>query len=113
MHELKHACICARTEGAFEIGCIDMCPLGGSNFLGLLMEGQHMSGANDVSLLLSSADLLEYGDYEDHHDTSVTQMLVPRSHQEDATLVLNNLLREYDKTLRPDIGGESGSSWCV
>uniref|UniRef100_A0A3Q3W122 Uncharacterized protein n=1 Tax=Mola mola TaxID=94237 RepID=A0A3Q3W122_MOLML len=54
------------------------------------------------------ADLLEYGDYEDHHDMTVNQMLVPRSHQEDATLVLNNLLREYDKTLRPDIGGKSG-----
>ena len=34
-------------------------------------------------------------------------MLVPRSHQEDATLILNNLLKEYDKTLRPDIGGET------
>lgn len=33
-------------------------------------------------------------------------MLVPRTHQEDATLILNNLLKEYDKTLRPDIGGE-------
>uniref|UniRef100_H2LI03 Gamma-aminobutyric acid type A receptor subunit gamma3 n=1 Tax=Oryzias latipes TaxID=8090 RepID=H2LI03_ORYLA len=38
------------------------------------------------------------------HDSTVSQMLVPRSHQEDATLILNNLLREYDKTLRPDIG---------
>ncbi|XP_014867242.1 PREDICTED: gamma-aminobutyric acid receptor subunit gamma-3-like, partial [Poecilia mexicana] len=51
------------------------------------------------------SDLLEYGDdEEDLHDTTVNQMLVPRSHQEDATLILNNLLREYDKTLRPDIG---------
>uniref|UniRef100_A0A3B3YBA2 Uncharacterized protein n=1 Tax=Poecilia mexicana TaxID=48701 RepID=A0A3B3YBA2_9TELE len=56
-----------------------------------------------------SSDLLEYGDdEEDLHDTTVNQMLVPRSHQEDATLILNNLLREYDKTLRPDIGGKSG-----
>uniref|UniRef100_A0A665U686 Gamma-aminobutyric acid receptor subunit gamma-3-like n=1 Tax=Echeneis naucrates TaxID=173247 RepID=A0A665U686_ECHNA len=53
-----------------------------------------------------SSDLLEYGDDdEDQHDTTVNQMLVPRSHQEDATLILNNLLKEYDKTLRPDIGG--------
>uniref|UniRef100_A0A8C7WWU2 Gamma-aminobutyric acid type A receptor subunit gamma3 n=1 Tax=Oryzias sinensis TaxID=183150 RepID=A0A8C7WWU2_9TELE len=52
-----------------------------------------------------SCDLLEYGDDdEDLHDSTVSQMLVPRSHQEDATLILNNLLREYDKTLRPDIG---------
>lgn len=53
-------------------------------------------------------DLLDYADYEDHHDATVNQMLIPRSHQEDATIVLNNLLKEYDKTLRPDIGGEAG-----
>lgn len=51
--------------------------------------------------------MLGYGDdYEDHHDAHVSQMLVPRTHQEDATIILNNLLKEYDKTLRPDIGGE-------
>lgn len=56
-----------------------------------------------------SSDLLKYGDDdEDHHDTTVNQMLVPRSHQEDATLILNNLLKEYDKTLRPDIGSKIG-----
>lgn len=55
-----------------------------------------------------SSDLREYGDDdEDHQDTTVNQMLVPRSHQEDATLILNNLLKEYDKTLRPDIGGKN------
>uniref|UniRef100_A0A665U6L8 Gamma-aminobutyric acid receptor subunit gamma-3-like n=1 Tax=Echeneis naucrates TaxID=173247 RepID=A0A665U6L8_ECHNA len=59
-----------------------------------------------VILFLLLSDLLEYGDDdEDQHDTTVNQMLVPRSHQEDATLILNNLLKEYDKTLRPDIGG--------
>lgn len=58
--------------------------------------------------ILPSCDLLEYGDdYEDHHDSAVNQLLVPRSHQEDATLILNNLLKEYDKTLRPDIGGKA------
>lgn len=58
----------------------------------------------------SSCDLLDYGaDDEDPNDTTVNQMLVPRSHQEDATLILNNLLKEYDKTLRPDIGGKAGS----
>ncbi|TNN31572.1 Gamma-aminobutyric acid receptor subunit gamma-3 [Liparis tanakae] len=52
------------------------------------------------------SDPLEYGaDDEDPNDTSVNQLLVPRSHQEDATRILNNLLKEYDKTLRPDIGG--------
>lgn len=57
-----------------------------------------------------SSDLLEYGaDDEDPNDTTVNQMLVPRSHQEEATRILNSLLEEYDKTLRPDIGGEGGS----
>uniref|UniRef100_A0A3Q3LFP4 Gamma-aminobutyric acid type A receptor subunit gamma3 n=1 Tax=Mastacembelus armatus TaxID=205130 RepID=A0A3Q3LFP4_9TELE len=54
--------------------------------------------------MTNACDLLEYGDDEDQHDTTVNQMLVPRSYQEDATLILNNLLKEYDKTLRPDIG---------
>lgn len=68
----------------------------------------HTHTSNTFPFLpFSSCDLLEYGDdYEDHHDTHVNQMLVPRSHQEDATVILNNLLKEYDKTLRPDIGGE-------
>lgn len=61
-----------------------------------------------VPFTVCRCDLLDYGDYEDRHDTTVNQMLVPRSHQEDATIVLNNLLKEYDKTLRPDIGGKAG-----
>lgn len=39
----------------------------------------------------------------------MNQMLAPktpRSHQSDATQILNNLLKEYDKKLRPDIGGK-------
>ncbi|XP_062302985.1 gamma-aminobutyric acid receptor subunit gamma-3-like isoform X2 [Osmerus eperlanus] len=31
-------------------------------------------------------------------------MLAPKDHQADATHILNNLLQEYDRTLRPDIG---------
>ncbi|KAM6945506.1 gamma-aminobutyric acid receptor subunit gamma-3-like [Aplochiton taeniatus] len=42
-------------------------------------------------------------DYEDQ-DVSVNQVLVPKNHQADATQILNNLLKDYDKTLRPDIG---------
>lgn len=61
-----------------------------------------------VPSTVSRCDLLDYGDYEDHHDATINQRLVPRSHQEDATIVLNNLLKEYDKTLRPDIGGKAG-----
>uniref|UniRef100_A0A672FWL1 Gamma-aminobutyric acid type A receptor subunit gamma3 n=1 Tax=Salarias fasciatus TaxID=181472 RepID=A0A672FWL1_SALFA len=43
----------------------------------------------------------------DHlHDAHGSQRLAPKTHQADATRILNNLLREYDKTLRPDIGGK-------
>uniref|UniRef100_A0A674D3B6 Gamma-aminobutyric acid type A receptor subunit gamma3 n=1 Tax=Salmo trutta TaxID=8032 RepID=A0A674D3B6_SALTR len=41
------------------------------------------------------------GDYE---DTTVNQMLAPKNHQAEATRILNHLLKDYDKTLRPDIG---------
>lgn len=34
-------------------------------------------------------------------------MLAPKSQETDATEILNNLLKEYDKKLRPDIGGNS------
>ena len=33
-------------------------------------------------------------------------VLAPRSQDTDVTLILNKLLREYDKKLRPDIGSE-------
>uniref|UniRef100_A0A672YET8 Gamma-aminobutyric acid type A receptor gamma3 subunit n=1 Tax=Sphaeramia orbicularis TaxID=375764 RepID=A0A672YET8_9TELE len=68
----------------------------------------HLYRKNPTPSSDPSSDQLEYGDDdEDQHDTTVNQMLVPRSHQEDATLILNNLLKEYDKTLRPDIGGKT------
>lgn len=43
---------------------------------------------------------------EDYEDVTVNQMLAPKSQETDATEILNNLLKEYDKKLRPDIGGE-------
>lgn len=46
---------------------------------------------------------------EEYDDVTVNQMLAPRTHETDATQILNNLLKEYDKKLRPDIGGE----WLV
>lgn len=48
---------------------------------------------------------LEYD--EDYEDVTVNQMLAPKSQETDATEILNNLLKEYDKKLRPDIGGNS------
>uniref|UniRef100_A0A8C6TBE5 Gamma-aminobutyric acid type A receptor gamma3 subunit n=1 Tax=Neogobius melanostomus TaxID=47308 RepID=A0A8C6TBE5_9GOBI len=53
-------------------------------------------------LLCDNCLTLEYN--EDYEDVTVNQMLAPRSLQSDATEILNNLLKEYDKKLRPDIG---------
>ncbi|XP_036159776.1 gamma-aminobutyric acid receptor subunit gamma-3 [Myotis myotis] len=43
---------------------------------------------------------------EDQEDTASNQkwVLAPKSQDTDVTLILNKLLREYDKKLRPDIG---------
>ncbi|XP_034438922.1 gamma-aminobutyric acid receptor subunit gamma-3 isoform X3 [Hippoglossus hippoglossus] len=54
-----------------------------------------------LSLLHTCSLTLEYEDYE---DVTVNQRLAPRSQETDATEILNNLLKEYDKKLRPDIG---------
>uniref|UniRef100_A0A4W5JUT8 Gamma-aminobutyric acid type A receptor subunit gamma3 n=1 Tax=Hucho hucho TaxID=62062 RepID=A0A4W5JUT8_9TELE len=55
-----------------------------------------------VQRVRSDPDPRDYdGDYE---DTTVNQMLAPKNYQAEATLILNNLLKDYDKTLRPDIG---------
>lgn len=43
---------------------------------------------------------------EDYEDVTVNQMLAPKSQDTDTTKILNKLLKEYDKTLRPDIGGK-------
>ncbi|XP_058885456.1 gamma-aminobutyric acid receptor subunit gamma-3-like isoform X1 [Acipenser ruthenus] len=43
-------------------------------------------------------------DEEEYDDVTVNQMLAPKAHEADATQILNNLLKEYDKKLRPDIG---------
>ncbi|XP_012695998.1 gamma-aminobutyric acid receptor subunit gamma-3-like [Clupea harengus] len=43
---------------------------------------------------------------EEYEDVTVKQMLAPRSQETDTTLILNNLLKDYDKKLRPDIGGK-------
>ncbi|KAI7808224.1 putative gamma-aminobutyric acid receptor subunit gamma-3, partial [Triplophysa rosa] len=47
---------------------------------------------------------------DEYDDVTVNQMLAPKTHETDATQILNNLLKEYDKKLRPDIGGGSTSS---
>ncbi|KAJ6667484.1 hypothetical protein lerEdw1_016605 [Lerista edwardsae] len=43
---------------------------------------------------------------DDFEDSTANQKWVmsPKTHDTDVTLLLNKLLREYDKKLRPDIG---------
>lgn len=53
---------------------------------------------------------IEYEE-EEYEDVIVNQMLVPKSQDTDTTDILNNLLKEYDKKLRPDIGGNCFSSF--
>ncbi|KAJ0065231.1 hypothetical protein NL108_006570 [Boleophthalmus pectinirostris] len=50
---------------------------------------------------------------EDYEDVTVNQMLAPRSQQSDATEILNHLLKEYDKKLRPDIGAVHIALCCL
>ncbi|KAF6727895.1 Gamma-aminobutyric acid receptor subunit gamma-3 [Oryzias melastigma] len=56
-----------------------------------------------LSVLYPCSHTAEYSE-EDYDDTTVKQMLAPRSQETDTTEILNNLLKEYDKKLRPDIG---------
>uniref|UniRef100_A0A3B5LJR4 Neurotransmitter-gated ion-channel ligand-binding domain-containing protein n=1 Tax=Xiphophorus couchianus TaxID=32473 RepID=A0A3B5LJR4_9TELE len=55
-----------------------------------------------LSFPLSSSLAVQYE--EDYEDVTVNQMLAPKSQETDTTEILNNLLKEYDKKLRPDIG---------
>ncbi|XP_045905982.1 gamma-aminobutyric acid receptor subunit gamma-3-like [Micropterus dolomieu] len=55
-----------------------------------------------LSVLHTCSLTIEYE--EDYEDVTVNQMLAPKSQETDATNILNNLLKEYDKKLRPDIG---------
>lgn len=45
---------------------------------------------------------------DEHEESSSNQkwVLAPKSQDTDVTLILNKLLREYDRKLRPDIGSE-------
>uniref|UniRef100_A0A671VP47 Gamma-aminobutyric acid receptor subunit gamma-3 n=1 Tax=Sparus aurata TaxID=8175 RepID=A0A671VP47_SPAAU len=55
-----------------------------------------------LSVLHTCSLTIEYE--EDYEDVTVNQMLAPKSQDTDTTEILNNLLKEYDKKLRPDIG---------
>ncbi|XP_023679683.1 gamma-aminobutyric acid receptor subunit gamma-3 isoform X6 [Paramormyrops kingsleyae] len=55
-----------------------------------------------LSICSTRSQTLEYE--EEYEDVTVNQMLAPKTQQRDATQILNNLLKEYDKKLRPDIG---------
>lgn len=48
-------------------------------------------------------------DEEDEYEDGTTDqnwVLAPKTQDTDVTLILNKLLREYDKKLRPDIGSK-------
>uniref|UniRef100_G3PKR2 Gamma-aminobutyric acid type A receptor subunit gamma3 n=1 Tax=Gasterosteus aculeatus aculeatus TaxID=481459 RepID=G3PKR2_GASAC len=62
---------------------------------------------SSVSLCLHSC--VAPGDEEEDYggDVAASQMLAPKAQDTDATEILNALLREYDKKLRPDIGALS------
>nr|XP_023656526.1 gamma-aminobutyric acid receptor subunit gamma-3 isoform X1 [Paramormyrops kingsleyae] len=55
-----------------------------------------------LSVLSACSQTIEYE--EEYEDVTVNQMLAPKTQETDATQILNNLLKEYDKKLRPDIG---------
>ncbi|XP_062302986.1 gamma-aminobutyric acid receptor subunit gamma-3-like isoform X3 [Osmerus eperlanus] len=55
-----------------------------------------------LAVQFARSDRRQY--HDDYEDVTVNQMLAPKDHQADATHILNNLLQEYDRTLRPDIG---------
>ena len=48
---------------------------------------------------------VEEAEYEDS-SSNQKWVLAPKSQDTDVTLILNKLLREYDKKLRPDIGSK-------
>ncbi|XP_061681567.1 gamma-aminobutyric acid receptor subunit gamma-3 [Syngnathoides biaculeatus] len=55
-------------------------------------------------LLLVLARCVTSAYEDDYEDVTVQQMLASRSQQSDTTQILNGLLKEYDRKLRPDIG---------
>ncbi|XP_064865447.1 gamma-aminobutyric acid receptor subunit gamma-3 [Oncorhynchus nerka] len=66
-----------------------------------------MSGKLLVYLLLltvfhACSPKMEYE--EEYEDVTMNQKLAPKTMEADTTEILNNLLKEYDKKLRPDIG---------
>ncbi|XP_023195007.1 gamma-aminobutyric acid receptor subunit gamma-3 [Xiphophorus maculatus] len=66
------------------------------------MTRASLAGVGLLSILFTCSLAVQYE--EDYEDVTVNQMLAPKSQETDTTEILNNLLKEYDKKLRPDIG---------
>ncbi|XP_043984794.1 gamma-aminobutyric acid receptor subunit gamma-3 [Gambusia affinis] len=66
------------------------------------MTRASLAGVGLLSVLFTCSLAVQYE--EDYEDVTVNQMLAPKSRETDTTEILNNLLKEYDKKLRPDIG---------
>uniref|UniRef100_A0A8D0EB57 Neurotransmitter-gated ion-channel ligand-binding domain-containing protein n=1 Tax=Salvator merianae TaxID=96440 RepID=A0A8D0EB57_SALMN len=63
-----------------------------------------MKHSHVVHLFLNcSSRKVEEDDFEDF-TANQKWVMSPKTHDTDVTLLLNKLLREYDKKLRPDIG---------
>lgn len=77
-------------------------PLGGPYLTHFLERLLHLT------LTLCAINRSRKVEEDDYEDTSSNQkwVLAPKSQDTDVTLILNKLLREYDKKLRPDIGSE-------
>ncbi|KAL2310685.1 hypothetical protein Nmel_002351 [Mimus melanotis] len=56
-----------------------------------------------LSVFHACSRTVEEDEYEDG-TTNQKWVLAPKTQDTDVTLILNKLLREYDKKLRPDIG---------
>lgn len=56
-------------------------------------------------MIYCSSRKVEEDEYEDG-TTNQKWVLAPKTQDTDVTLILNKLLREYDKKLRPDIGSK-------
>ncbi|KAJ1118681.1 hypothetical protein NDU88_006869 [Pleurodeles waltl] len=71
----------------------------------LIMSAKLLFAFFLLSVLKACSRKIEEDEYE---DLTFNQkwVLAPKTQDTDATLILNKLLREYDKKLRPDIGSE-------
>ncbi|KAJ7319675.1 hypothetical protein JRQ81_019186 [Phrynocephalus forsythii] len=67
------------------------------------MSAKLLVGVFLLSVFQACSRKVEEDDFEDFTPNQ-KWVMAPKTHDTDVTLLLNKLLREYDKKLRPDIG---------